>query len=256
MDTNKTMILLLAAFIGVFSFCAVTKKSISVKEPFDAFYAKDLAQGSWVSRPNFRADLSPRFDSMRVSGGNLNGNFPGMSVQGAPVTPVDSLVGNNPAPNFASMGAAYDQRLPAGGLTNTQVNTILKEKYGRDGNGGYTQPKDLLPVPDMKKSLARDPSDPGTFMYDRYLFAPLKRRYGNVNVDFIRGDIPIQQIRQGWFDTPAVARQDVTQGYFADYLDIQQSTNIKDTMFERAPDVTEQTNPWGKLARETVWSAL
>lgn len=256
MDTNKTIIGLLTLFVGLLAVSFTPKKKITIREPYqDLFYAKDLAKDNWVSRPNFRADLSPRFDSERMSGGQIVGQFPGMSVQGAPLTPVANIIPTNTAPNFASMGAAYDSRLPAGGLTNSQVNKVLQEKFGRSSSN-YTEARDLLPVADMKKTLAKDPSDPGTFMYDRYLFAPLKRRYGNVNVDHIRGDIPIAQIRQGWFDTPAVAKQDLTQGYFADYLDIQQSTNIKDSLFERAPTDVEQVNPWGKIARETVWSSL
>jgi len=244
------------------------KKKISTREPYaDMFVAKDYAKGNWVSRPTFRADLSPRFDSTRVGGGNIVGEFPGMAVQGAPLTPVESVM-TVQTPSYATMGgpdgaynqsAAYgDPRLPAGGLTTTQVNKILSEKFGR-GNAGeatYTDPKQLLPVAEMKKALARDPSDPNTFMYDRYLFAPLKRRYGNVQVDFVRGDLAIPQLRTGWFDTSPVARQDLMAGYFSSYLDLQQSTSLKDAIFERKPGAVEMETPFGKLGQQTIYSLL
>jgi len=176
-----------------------SKKKISVREPYeDTFFAKDYSKGNWVSRPTFRADLSPRFDASRVGGGQIIGEFPGMSVQGAPLTPVESLMSvENPTYAVMGNGAYADPRLPSGGLSTTQVNTILANKFGRGTSDSpeYTDPKQLLPVPDMKKALARDPSDPNTFMYDRYIFAPLKRRYGQVGVDFIRGDLAIPQLR-------------------------------------------------------------
>ena len=158
-----------------------------------------------------------------------------------------------------SNGAYADPRMPEGGLSTSQVNTILAEKFGRtDSQQQYMEPKELLPVPDMKKALARDPSDPNTFMYDRYLFAPLKRRYGNVYVDYIRGDLAIPQLRTGWFDVPPVAAQDLSEGYFADYLDIQQSTNIRDSLWERKPETAAQfeNDPWGRLAEKTVYSVV
>lgn len=233
-----------------------------VKENYqDVFFANDYSKGNWVSRPNLRADLDPRFDSTRVNGGKIAGSFPGLGVQGVPLTPITDIIADETVsnPNFATMGGvdgAYeDSRLPSGGLTSTQVNEILAGKFGRNSEA-YTDPKMLLPVPDMKKSLAKDPSDPGTFVYDRYLFAPLKRRYAKVDVDHIRGDLAIPQLRMGWFDPNPVAAQDLTQGYFSDYLDVQQSTSLRDSVFERQPSPVDEVNPWGSLAKQTVWSML
>jgi hypothetical protein len=261
-DSNQILVILLAIFIVVFIFCSCMKKRVATKEGYaDSFFAKDYAKGNWMSRPNFRADLSPRFDSTRVGGGQIVGDFPGMAVQAAPLTPVESLV-NFSTPSYAQMGGAdgayIDPRLPAGGLSTSQVNTILSNKFGRGAGDtpDYMDPKMLLPVPDMKKTMARDPTDPNTFMYDRYLFAPLKRRYGKVGVDFIRGDIPIPQLRMGWFDPAPVAKQDLMAGYFADYLDIQQSTSLKDALFERKPTVVQEATPWARLADRTIYSLL
>lgn len=263
MDANKVLIGLLVVFLVLFIICSVaSKKSIAVKEGYeDLMWAKDYAKGNWVSRPNFRADLSPRFDAERVGGGNIVGTFPGMAVQGAPLTPVESVMSVS-TPSYAAMGgpnAAYgDSRLPSGGMTTSQVNSILANKFGRGNSDApvYTDPKQLLPTADMKKALARDPSDASTFMFDRYIFAPLKRRYGKVQTDFIRGDLAIPQLRMGWFDPNPVARQDLTQGYFSDYLDIQQNTSIKDAIFERKPTVVQKEIPWSRLAERTVYSVL
>lgn len=255
------LMVMMLAIVGVTA-CAKASQKISVKEPYaNTQFAKNYANGNWVSRPNFKADLSPRFDSTRTAGGNILGSFPGMAVQGAPLTPVESIMSVQ-SPSYATMGGpngAYgDARLPSGGLSTNQVNTILANKFGRGTSDSpeYTDPKMLLPVADMKKALARDPSDPNTFMYDRYIFAPLKRKYGKVPVDFIRGDLAIPQLRMGWFDPSPVARQDLFAGYFADFLDISQSSSIKDLIWERKPTVVQENIPWSRLAERTVYSVL
>jgi hypothetical protein len=257
---DKSTIALLFAGLFALSFALSkyqTAQKLAKRENYqDTFVATDYSKDNWVSRPNFQADLSPRFDAERVGGGQITGQFPGMSVQGAGVTPVESLVDVSSNPNYASMGGgAYSDPRLSGGLSTNQVNEILSQKFGRNAQD-YVEPKSLLPVPDMKKALAKDPSDPGTFMYDRYLFAPLKRRYGNVEVDFIRGDIPIEQYRTGWFDARPVAQQDLSSGYFSNFLDIQQSTILKDTMFNRVPNQVDQQVPWGRLSEKTVYSVL
>ena len=257
------VVLVLVGLLIAFVACGCKKQKITTKENYeDIFYAKDYAKDSWVSRPTFRADLDPRFDANRYAG-TVQGSFPGMAVQAAPVTPVEGLVSVQQQPSYATMGGsgndgAYaDPRMPSGGLTTSQVNNILAEKFGRSGyQQNYVAPKELLPVADMKKALARDPSDPNTFMYDRYLFAPLKRRYGNVQVDFIRGDLAIPQLRMGWFDVNPVAAQDLAQGYFADYLDVQQSQSIRDSLWERKPTMSEEESSWGRLGQKTVYSVL
>jgi len=255
---QKVIVAIIVLFIIWVVLKQMGKLQISSREHYeDIFYAKDYAKDNFVSRPTFRADLSPRFDAYRMGGGQIVGDFPGMSVQAAPVTPVESLVDMSGGDNtsYANMGGAYDQRLPQGGLTTNQVNEILQNKFGRNAQS-YIDPKALLPAPDMKKALARDPSDPGTYMYDRYLYAPMKRRYGDVPVDFIRGDLAIPQLRMGWFDAAPVANRDLVQGYMQDYVDIQQSTQLKDILYERKPSPVAQDIPYANLAQETVYSIL
>jgi len=135
-------------------------------------------------------------------------------------------------------------------LSADQVDNMLKKV-------GKTRPdlqdtKDILPTPDMRYASGLDPTDPNNFIYERTLFAPLKRRYGN-NVDFFRGDIDVTPERRGWFDVRSVGSNDVVKGYFSNYTDIQQQTNLRDSYFDRQVSTQERqasnTNPWGDIQR-------
>ena len=131
-------------------------------------------------------------------------------------------------------------------LTSDQVNTMLARV-------GKTTPelqdvKDIMPTPDMRYSAGLDPTDPNNFIYERTLFAPLKRRnYGDV--DYFRGDLEIMPQKRGWFDTRSVGDKDVVQGYFSNYTDIQQNSTVRDSIFERTLTAdqrqTQSTSPYG-----------
>lgn len=258
---NKTIAVsvLVIALIVVVVYCAMYKKKISVKEPYqDLFYAGNFSKNNFMSRPTFKAELSPRFDNTATRSGGIVGVPPPLAMQGSPVNPVKPLVEpySGASETFATLGGTYDTRLPAGGLTTNQVNTILAQKFGRNGPENYVEPSSLLPEPDMRKAVAKDPSNPSTFMYDRYLFSNLKRRHPKVGVDFIRGDLEISPIRSGWFDIPLPVKTDIQQGYFQDYLDIQQATNLLDTVYERKPTELQEIDPWGNLAGRTTYSLV
>jgi hypothetical protein len=109
-----------------------------------------------------------------------------------------------------------------------------------------------MPTPDMRYAAGLDPTDPNNFIYERTLFAPLKRRYGN-NVDFFRGDIDVTPEKRGWFDTRSVGSQDIVKGYFSNYTDIQQQTTLRDSYFDRQVSAQEKlvanTNPFGDVNR-------
>lgn len=121
------------------------------------------------------------------------------------------------------------QRKYTNSLENKSPNTL-----------SYTVPKDLLPTPDMRQTTMRDPSDPSNFMYDRTLFAPLKKRNHN-QADRIRGDLNITPIKSGWFDAPSIPSVDLVKGYFGTFNDIQQTEDLQDTAFQRASDVGTET---------------
>jgi hypothetical protein len=97
----------------------------------------------------------------------------------------------------------------------------------------YTTPQELLPTPDMRQRLSKDPSDPSNFMYDRTLFAPLKPR--NLNTaDRIRGDLDIQPVKTGWFDIATNPKIDLIKGYLGSFKDIEEYTDLQDVIYERA----------------------
>ena len=131
-------------------------------------------------------------------------------------------------------------------LTSSQVDEMLA-KVGK-GTPQLQDVKDIMPTPDMRYSANLDPTDPNNFIYERTLFAPLKRRnYGDV--DYFRGDLEIMPERRGWFDIRSVGDKDVVQGYFSNYSDIQQSSTLKDSIFERTltPQQVQvrNTSPFG-----------
>jgi hypothetical protein len=97
----------------------------------------------------------------------------------------------------------------------------------------YTTPQDLLPTPDMRQRLTKDPSDASNFMYDRTLFAPLKPR--NLNTaDRIRGDLDIQPIKTGWFDIATNPKVDLIKGYLGSFKDIEEYTDLQDIVYEKS----------------------
>ena len=80
----------------------------------------------------------------------------------------------------------------------------------------------------------KDPTDPSNYMYDRTLFAPLKRRNGGNQTDFIRGDIYVAPNRFGWFDVPSNPGTDLNPGFFnLNYPSFEQSVEKQDVAIKR-----------------------
>lgn len=212
-------------------------KTIKVKEGYAEVMIAPTYNPFFYSDPGFRAQLSPRFDSNRMGGGNIKSSFPGFDKQGAGLTPlsdnencennikegyndihnnceeIDKDCNNGPsagdrAGDFSSLGL-MDKGISKykKGCDNVKEDAVMKFKSAQ----GYADPEQLLPVPDIKNCLV-DPSDPENYMYDRTLFAPLKRRNGYNNVDFIRGDIFIPAINSGWFYAPTIPSVDLQRG--------------------------------------------
>ena len=116
----------------------------------------------------------------------------------------------------------------------------------------YTVPGDLLPAPDMRQQNSRDPSDPSNFMYDRTIFAPMKKRNHN-EADRIRGDLDIEPVKTGWFDVATVPKIDLVKGYLGYFTDIQEFQDLQDISYQRAreqtmgQDTTDSTTALSKL---------
>jgi hypothetical protein len=80
----------------------------------------------------------------------------------------------------------------------------------------------------------KDPTDPSNYMYDRTLFAPLKRRNGGGGTDFIRGDVYVAPNRFGWFDVPSNPGTDLNAGFFnLNYPSFEQHVENQDLEVKR-----------------------
>jgi len=114
----------------------------------------------------------------------------------------------------------------------------------------FSDPKQLLPKSDIRQCM-NDPTDPANYMFDRTLFAPLKRRYGNIGTDYIRGDVYVAPNRFGWFDVPANPGTDLNAGFFnMNYPSFEQNVKLQDTAVQRSqPSMSgskfDQYNPYG-----------
>lgn len=152
-------------------------------------------------------------------------------------------------------GGDYDTMGPdfASMANQNKMQAVAKYRSSIAGSAPdlmqYSTPKELLPTPDMRQPLMRDPSDPVNFMYDRTIFAPLKTRNHNTP-DRIRGDIDIAPIKTGWFDVSAVPSTDLAKGYFGSYNDIQEYQDIQDAVYSKA----QGDNTGGKMS--TILSSI
>lgn len=254
---RKLLIAVLIVFVAYIVYNSYPKENFQLTSKMGAYNNKPLAtndaNNALFAQPEFKADLSPRFDA--VTPGSIYMNPPPVAYQASPITPVSQMAPSTPIPsqmaqmngmnqmngvptNFEEMGGDVNST-----LTTDQVLDI-QNKIG-SGTPVYQETTDVMPVPDMKGAVMTvDPTDPNNFIYDRTIFAPLKRRYG-ADVDYIRGDLMIPQQQRGWFDISPASQNDIVKGYFENYIDIQQATQIQDSLYERT--LTEEQKLDAKL---------
>lgn len=269
--SNRCAILIGAAAIAITAYSLTHKNKNDntdkkAEKYRDLFIAKDIPNDEIIARPSFSAQLAPRFDPFRSGEYNkLNGYLPNIAMMASPQNPLGngSLPINGDKVDYSAMGNS-------GEILRDDINCAEAKlkKYssmavgGPGGNGGgngqggssregfsmmngnpsspmtrsqleYTDPKDLLPQPDMASVLTKDPTDPNVFNYDRTLFSKLKRRNLN-NVDFIRGDIPIAMDKKGWFDVAANPGTDLAQGAMSVISpDLSEQTMLQDLIYTR-----------------------
>jgi hypothetical protein len=170
----------------------------------DPFATGGYIRGASPNEKNLGSMNDFRGDSSHEGFGEvLRGEYPGTVDAGSVITR-----------DFAAMGSNFSVEADK---TAQKPNTLE-----------YTSPKELLPTPDMRSNaIMRDPSDPTNFMYDRTLFAPLKRRNRN-EVDFFRGDLDITPLKIGYFDVATNPRVDLGKGYFGYYNDTEQFQDLQD----------------------------
>jgi len=198
---------------------------------------------------NFPSIPSLRYDANGLINAPLRGSTPGNLGAAGP-----SFTNESGRPvSFATIGSYNTGNLlnERKFLTSGQVADTLANTFGTN-TPQLQEARDLLPIPDMKYSATVDPTNPENFIYDRTIFAPLKRRYGN-GVDHIRGDVQITPEYRAWFDIRPPSDVDVVKGYFSEYLDVQQNTAIRDSVFERATPIERlqenAVNPFGDVSK-------
>lgn len=266
---RQLLIVLLVGLVVVFIMCSCSKedKEMYVNGAYNPQTLASVKNTALFAQPDFKAQLSPRFDGVS-SAGTIYGNPAPIQSQASWITPVSQMGGPTfaelqkqmpqgfaepmkDAPTFQQMQQANPQGFSAPTTSFAQMGGNIPQKAAADqyqtennissnqvahmigsGTPTYQETSELMPTPDMKGTITVDPTDPKNFMYDRTIFSQLKRRYGN-GVDFFRGDLQIPQEQRGWFDIMPAAQTDIVTGYFDNYIDIQQTTYIKDAEFER-----------------------
>lgn len=240
------------------------------KEGYDGQWINVGLNPNMTQRPEFNTNLDPRYqfarsanDPFGSSGGYIRGEMPSSDYLGSvndfrgdqSIEPIKEgfgqiLKGEYPGVadsatyinrDFAKM--AQDVKLPVN-KESAAPNTLE-----------YTTPKELLPIPDMRQTLMRDPSDPTNFMYDRTLFAPLKSRNHNTP-DRFRGDLDIKPIKTGWFDIATVPHVDLAQGYFGYFNDIEQYQDLQDISNIRRRDIGDSDKMASSGAIDNIYKNI
>ena len=180
-----------------------------------------------------------------VGGGYQNGAISQNQKMNLGKMSISMNEGTNPAStSYQSMGTDFAYLATPGSVALQKAQADKKYKVSLDNSIPntleYTLPSEMLPTPDMRQPLVRDPSDPTNFMYDRTLFAPLKSRNRNTP-DRVRGDLDIQPIKTGYFDISTVQSVDLAKGYFGYFNDIQETTDLQDVAYSRSSDTGAET---------------
>jgi hypothetical protein len=235
---NKTVSAVIIVLVVLAVIAIIVKVAKKNKEGYSELMISN--DDAYVQRPTYKADLSPRFDPYRTGGGYIKSAFAPLEMQAAGVSPlsdneyVESATGSlteNFDNDFASVATEKE---------NVKEFTSSCGKIGEDVVSefkkaqGYMDPSQMLPLPDVRSCL-KDPSDPENYMYDRTLFAPLKRRHADIPVDYIRGDIFIPPIRSGWFDTPSIPSVDLQKGAISIITD--PAIDSTDTIYSRGASI-------------------
>lgn len=257
MNKTTVIVILVLAVLAV----VVIVKMKKNKEGYSEVMLQNNDEDNYVQRPSFKAELAPRFDPYRTGGGFIKSSFAPLEMQAAGVTPLSDNEYVESATGSLTPNSDSDFSSIATDKENIKEYTGSCGKVGEDAVAefkkaqGYMDPSQMLPIPDTRDCL-KNPSDPENYMYDRTLFAPLKRRHADIPVDYIRGDLYIPPIRTGWFDTPSVPSIDLQKGAISVISD--PAIDSTDTIYSRgAPIVSPQEEEQMALAQEyTPWGTM
>lgn len=212
------------------------------KEGYADVQLSNIPDDKFVTRGSFKANLAPRFDP-HVSGGYIKGPMPADGLQGAPLSATEGSSRFEDVPDFASLTEGLSSNTPEEyDKLSTPINMPqLRRKRDLKTDRPmleYTDPSELLPTPDasfLSSDGSRDPSDPSTYVYDRYLFAKLKpRNVKNIGDSalWIRGDLPIKPLNLGWFVPASAPSIDLVAGSMSQIADLDTSIDLQDLLYE------------------------
>ncbi len=285
----KGVIVLLIAIV-IFAVIKIMKKKKDNKEGYSEVMIAPDYNDFTITRPTFKANLSPRFDPHRMGGGYIKSKYPTADLQGAGPTPMSDSEGfrDSRSERFSDERTnreGFAAEIPIPGELNFEVDSATgspipqeyanlnyramgldeeeEESFGKacaisGGSNsmefksaqGYADPEQLLPAPDMRSCL-KDPADPLNYMYDRTIFAPLKRRNAGNYADYIRGDLNITPINTGWFNVPVIPSVDLVKGAMS--ILNGPSIDDQDTIYQRArPLLTPQAEDQMEIDKATL----
>lgn len=192
----------------------------------------EARDGHFYSPVHYQSKLSPRMNSDGYSA--VHNRLPNQKHLGVPKDPL----------SYANM-AREDYKHGYDGIAQRAKVNNLGQQLPSHGKERYI-PEDILeengnddlPVGDM--TTINDLGEKvQSVTYDRMLFANKASRLRNQS-DFIRGDLPIQPVKTGWFDTSAHPHVDLNTGAMnvMGGFDNQNAQKLSRLMF----DVTDGTD--------------
>ena len=222
-----------------------------------------------MARPNLVSTLTPRSDPYANSG-NIRGTVPSIGNTAISQYPITEDVYqlkynelekqynvNETHINQKNKNAPieyFSEKIKLSSVHNNKRMSMFNHidpfelqssEFSKMADVHQAERKPVSSRPDLSYSSAqlpklgidnkyKDPTDPSNYMYDRALFAPLKRRNGGVGTDYIRGDVYVAPNKFGWFDVPSNPGTDLNPGFFnLNYPSMESSVERQDLKVER-----------------------
>lgn len=247
------VVLVVMGIIGLYMIYANKKNSGAEN------FATEGTFSSFISRPSFNTNpalnTSTRFDPNGASANYIrsNGNmYPDMlattNQDGQPLNEYERE-------NYEYIDEDTANTTDFANFADFGKKSRTKNSSSQDDSN---LPSDMLPSPDMRNTLSKDPSDPNNFIYDRTLFAPLKSRSRNAE-DRIRGSIPITpapmlskvsssphiDLAVGYLDSEF--SKDITEQHDLDTVTFSRSRNSEDSHpdIRFAKQKNQDDSAWG-----------
>ena len=221
-------------------------------------------------KPNlqpYQLDLQPSLQQLQPSKPDLQTDLPISNQQGSSINP-DSLIIQESSITGESMTKEsyskndpleksnfFDKKNKISSDDNIKMSLVLEHidepmdiqpsEFSKLGEMHTRKKEQVNSRPDLSYEGAqlpklgienkfKDPTNPENYMYDRTLFAPLKRRYGGVGTDYIRGDVYVAPNKFGWFDVPSNPGTDLNPGFFnLNYPSFEQTVENQDLEVKR-----------------------